>query len=209
MSSSRIQAYFRKTRISAHDSELPICPACAILYMAKKRFFTEKTRSSSCRSSAERSARLDPRLERLSVTGSSLSYASPPNGGAAGHSSLEKFVNKIPSEPTVSGEDLCEPDSVGLLSAVALASAMANNGCSSSAIRAAEAAGNRSSGGSRPPGEGSVRVEHRRARGRVVLSQLTACLGTVVGTWTVTSSCLTLSGDMDVSLASWVARLSR
>src|SRR3954471_9090180 len=75
VSSSRIQAYFRRTRISAHDSELPIWPAFALLYMAKKRFFTEKTRSSSRTCSAERSARLD-RVERLSVTGSSLSYAS-------------------------------------------------------------------------------------------------------------------------------------
>src|SRR4051812_26908563 len=76
VSSSRIQACFSRTRISAQESELPICPAFALLYMAKKRFFTEKARSSSRTCSAERSARLD-RVERLSVTGSSLSYASP------------------------------------------------------------------------------------------------------------------------------------
>ena len=52
MSSSLIQANFRKTRISAHESELPMCPALAFLYMARKRFLTEKTRSSSVTHSA-------------------------------------------------------------------------------------------------------------------------------------------------------------
>src|SRR3954449_13217585 len=112
VSSSRIQACFSRTRISAQESELPICPAFALLYMAKKRFFTEKARSSSRTCSSESSARLD-RVERLSVTGSSLSYASParrvPRETAApGNSSREKIYEQDRPAPTVSPEDLCE-----------------------------------------------------------------------------------------------------
>src|SRR5450755_55072 len=136
VSSSRIHAYFRKTRISAHDSELPMCPACAILYMAKKRFFTEKTRSSSCARS----------VVRLSVKSCSSSPGnrqnsiSSGNGGAGGNGrsavggrrssdeevgscelfgchrrGLKKKFEQSPPLPTSSGEDLCEADSSDFL----------------------------------------------------------------------------------------------
>jgi len=83
----------------------------------------------------------------------------------------------------------------GLLSAVALASAMANNGCSSSNVQNGATGGNNGSGGSTGTG-GTGGTSSLNCPG------VTPCGGSVVGTWSVSSSCLALSGDMDVSLAS-------
>jgi len=71
---------------------------------------------------------------------------------------------------------------IGLVSAVALALTMAANGCSSSSGGSSGS----SSGGSTGSGGSSC-------------SSVEACGGDVVGAWTVLSSCLTVSGDLDLS----------
>ena len=91
----------------------------------------------------------------------------------------------------------------GLLSAVALASAMANNGCSSSSIQGGATGGNTGSGGSTATGGGvGTGGSSSGTGGGASCPSGTACGGSVIGSWNVTSSCLALSGDMDVSLAS-------
>ena len=108
---------------------------------------------------------------------------------------------------------------IGLVSAVALAS-MATHGCSSSGGGAgnggAPASGGASSGGAPAsggagsggkPGSGGAASGGAPASGGAggttqpaSCPNGTSCGGDVVATWTVTSSCLTLSGDMDGQL---------
>jgi hypothetical protein len=73
---------------------------------------------------------------------------------------------------------------IGFASAVALASTMATYGCSASSGGGGGSGGGGSGGGS----GGSTQAKCPSG---------TSCGGDVVGTWNVTSSCLTLSGDMD------------
>jgi len=85
----------------------------------------------------------------------------------------------------------------GLVCLVVLAAAMADGGCSSSTGQSGGTGGTTGSGGATPTGAttGSGGSVPNCPGG-------TACGGSVVGTWNVTSSCLALSGDMDVMLAS-------
>src|SRR5580765_7364159 len=77
---------------------------------------------------------------------------------------------------------------LGLVGSVVFAAAMANVGCSSS--------GHTGGTGGSTSGTGGTAGAPPNCPGG------TACGGSVVGTWTVTSSCLALSGDMDVMFAS-------
>src|SRR3954454_3973290 len=78
---------------------------------------------------------------------------------------------------------------IGLVSAVTLAAAMAaNSGCSSGT--GATGSGGTTGGG----GAGGMPAPNCPGG--------TPCGGSVVGSWTVASSCLALSGDMDVVFAS-------
>src|SRR5215813_1411181 len=45
LSSLFIHPNFRNTSISVHESEQPMCPAFAALYIRRNRFFTENARS--------------------------------------------------------------------------------------------------------------------------------------------------------------------
>lgn len=75
---------------------------------------------------------------------------------------------------------------IGLLGVAALLSTMASAGCSSTSNGGTGgASGSGGTGGAAPTCDG-----------------ITPCAGSVVGSWTVTSSCLALSGDMDVTIAS-------
>jgi len=115
---------------------------------------------------------------------------------------------------------------------IALLSAMTSNGCGSSALNGeaagsggsakggagsgGSAKGGAGSGGSANGGAGSGGSANGGAGGggatarggagaggtQANCASGTACGGDLVGTWKVTSSCLTLSGDWDVSLAS-------
>src|SRR3954451_4246513 len=80
---------------------------------------------------------------------------------------------------------------VGLLGSVAVVSAMAIGGCTSS--QGGGTGGTPGSGGSTSTGG---------TGGTSSCPSGTPCGGAVVGTWEVTSSCLSLTGDMDVTLAS-------
>ncbi len=86
---------------------------------------------------------------------------------------------------------------IGLVGSMALAAAMANVGCSSSNGLPTGTGGTPGAGGSTAAGgtTGS-------GGGASSCTGLTPCGGSVVGTWTVASSCLSVSGDMDVTLAS-------
>src|SRR5450631_3817436 len=82
---------------------------------------------------------------------------------------------------------------IGLLGSVALASVMAIGGCGGSSTHGGTG-GSPGSGGSTAGGG---------TGGTSSCPGGTLCGGSLVGTWDVTSSCLSLSGDMDVSLASF------
>ena len=82
---------------------------------------------------------------------------------------------------------------VGLVGSVAVVSAMAIGGCGATSSQGGTG-GTPGSGGSTATGG---------TGGTSSCPSGTACGGSVVGTWDVTSSCLSLSGDMDVSLASF------
>ena len=91
----------------------------------------------------------------------------------------------------------------GLLSAAALAYAMANNGCGNSSVQGGATGGSMGAGGSTASGGGvGTGGSSSGTGGGTSCPDVTACGGSVIGTWNVTSSCLALSGDMDVSLAS-------
>src|SRR5512141_2722901 len=83
---------------------------------------------------------------------------------------------------------------LGFLSVLAVASLMASNGCSSSSGGGDAGSGGKSStGGS--GGSSSASSLPNCPNG-------STCGGDVVGTWDVTSSCLTFSGDMDTMAGS-------
>ena len=86
---------------------------------------------------------------------------------------------------------------VEVLSWATLVAVMANAGCGSSGARTAGTGGAPGSGGSSASGgtTGTGGAAQNCPGG-------TPCGGSVIGTWNVTSSCLTLSGSMDVTLAS-------
>jgi len=84
----------------------------------------------------------------------------------------------------------------GLVCLVILAAATADGGCSSSSGPPGGTGGTPGSGGS------TVTGGTTGAGGAPNCPGGTSCSGSVVGTWNVTSSCLALSGDMDVTLAS-------
>src|SRR5580692_12174797 len=91
----------------------------------------------------------------------------------------------------------------GLLGAVALASAMASSGCSSNNVQGGATGGNTGTGGSTDTGGGvGTGGGSSGTGGAASCPNGTACGGSLIGTWNVSSSCLALSGDMDVSLAS-------
>jgi hypothetical protein len=102
--------------------------------------------------------------------------------------------------------------SIGLVSAVVLAGAMAMNGCTGSPGGGAGGSsgsgggarnGGNSSGGSTGNG-GSPRSGGSAGTSQPVdaatCSSMEPCGGDVVGSWTVTSSCLTVTGALDLSL---------
>ncbi|HVZ88491.1 MAG TPA: arabinofuranosidase catalytic domain-containing protein [Polyangia bacterium] len=86
--------------------------------------------------------------------------------------------------------------SIGLVTSVALAAAMATGACNSGGGKASGTGGTPGSGGSTATGGTSG------AAGAPSCPGGTPCGGSLAGTWTVSSSCLALSGTMDVSLAS-------
>src|SRR6266540_973482 len=77
---------------------------------------------------------------------------------------------------------------IGLVSAVVLASTMAASGCSSSS------SGNGTGGSSGSSSGGST------GSGGSSCPSVEPCGGDVVGTWTVSSSCLTVTGELDLAL---------
>jgi non-reducing end alpha-L-arabinofuranosidase len=88
----------------------------------------------------------------------------------------------------------------GLLSVFVLTALTAGTGCSSSSGTGGTAGAAPASGGSSNVGGGGA-----SSTGGAPFSgcsALSPCGGSVLGAWTVTSSCLKLTGDMDVSLAS-------
>jgi non-reducing end alpha-L-arabinofuranosidase len=91
---------------------------------------------------------------------------------------------------------------IGIFGAGLLASTMATNGCSSGGTPANNTSsngGSNANGGS-PSNGGSG--GNSQSTSAVACSNVAPCGGSVVGTWTATSSCLTLSGSMDVTLTS-------
>src|SRR5690606_39240896 len=72
----------RRTRSSAHESELPMWPAWAFWYIARKRRFTEKARSSSL----VHSAVVSRGMRRVLRAGSS--FADTPERGNGGRDGL-------------------------------------------------------------------------------------------------------------------------
>ena len=96
---------------------------------------------------------------------------------------------------------------IGLVaSSVAFAALVASSGCAPSVNQAPGSGGKQGSGGSVGSGGsgsgGSMGSGSGGTQGPPMCDSATPCVGSVTGTWTVTSSCLTLSGDMDVTLAS-------
>ncbi len=85
---------------------------------------------------------------------------------------------------------------VRLVTSVALAAAMAGGGCGGSAQTGTGTGGSPGSGGSGTTG-GST-----GGGGASSCPGGSTCGGSVVGSWTVMSSCLTVSGNLDVSLSS-------
>ena len=86
---------------------------------------------------------------------------------------------------------------IGLVGSAALVTVMAIAGCGGSGTQTAGTGGSTGSGGSTATGgAGGTSTPPPNCPG------VTPCGGSVVGTWNATSSCLALSGDMDVSLAS-------
>src|SRR4029077_8462017 len=74
---------------------------------------------------------------------------------------------------------------IGLVSALVVASTMTTHGCSSSTGGGGAAGSAGSSGGGGAGGS---------------CSNVTSCGGNLVGTWAVTSSCLKVTGSLDLSL---------
>jgi len=96
---------------------------------------------------------------------------------------------------------------IGLVaSSVAFAALVASSGCAPSVNQAPGSGGKQGSGGSMGSGGSgsgaSMGSGSGGTQGPPMCDSATPCVGSVTGTWTVTSSCLTLSGDMDVTLAS-------
>jgi non-reducing end alpha-L-arabinofuranosidase len=93
---------------------------------------------------------------------------------------------------------------IGFVGAVVLASTIAANGCTSVSSNAGTPAGNggsatgSSTGNGGSPGNGG---NNQTTSPGGNCSGMTPCGGNIVGTWNVTSSCLRLAGNMDVSLA--------
>ena len=97
---------------------------------------------------------------------------------------------------------------LGLVGAWTLAATVAGTGCDY------DDGGQGSSGGSARGGSSGTGARLARTRrggvvrapggsgGSLNCTNVAACGGSVVGTWNVASSCLKLSGDMDVSLSS-------
>jgi len=83
---------------------------------------------------------------------------------------------------------------IGLIGALMLVSAMATSGCSSSSST--------SGGGGATANGGSSTVGGNTGTSTVSCTSVSPCGGNVVGTWNVTSSCLKVSGDLDITLAS-------
>ena len=164
---------------------------------------------------ADRSARSGPSAAAAprSWTAVSLprpeSYHSRPrnrDGAAArGHAiKLEKIINKAPSDPTVPAHRGLDANqtTVGLLSC-----GDPRRGDGQQRLRQLRRPTAGTGGEHRlwrfdSHRGGAGPAEAQRDWRRSVLSRGDACGGRVIGTWNVTSSCLTLSGDMDVTLAS-------
>jgi len=91
-----------------------------------------------------------------------------------------------------------------LLCVFVLAALTAGTGCGGSSSGTGGTAGTPASGGGSNVGGGSSGGKNGGggAGAASSCSALSPCGGSVVGSWNVTSSCLKLSGDMDVSLAS-------
>ena len=100
----------------------------------------------------------------------------------------------------------------GLICALAIASAMATYGCGGSggggnggSTSGGAGSGGTRTGGNTSGGAGSGGATSSGGSAGTTTQPAncpngTSCSGSVVGTWDVTSSCLTLSGDMDVSI---------
>ena len=87
----------------------------------------------------------------------------------------------------------------GLLRSAALLSAVASSGCGKPSSPDGGTGGMTGSGGTAgTPGSGGT----GGSSATQTCPGVTPCGGSVVGTWSVASSCLTLAGDMDVALAS-------
>jgi non-reducing end alpha-L-arabinofuranosidase len=92
---------------------------------------------------------------------------------------------------------------LGLLGVFMLAATAAGTGCSiTSDPDPTGAAGAASGGSSSAAGNSAGGATNGAGAPAASCSSVTPCGGNVVGSWKVTSSCLKLSGDMDVSLAS-------
>src|SRR5262252_6120456 len=81
---------------------------------------------------------------------------------------------------------------VGLVSAVVLASVITVDGC-----------GGNAGGGKGGSGGAAGTAGGTSGTGGQTCTSVTACSGDIVGTWTAMSSCLTVSGSLDVTPASF------
>ena len=98
---------------------------------------------------------------------------------------------------------------LGLVGALTLAATAAGTGCDYDEDAQGSGGGSARGGSSRAraaraarPARTGAPAAARRSGGSLNCTNVAPCGGSVVGTWNVTSSCLKLSGDMDMSLAS-------
>jgi hypothetical protein len=91
---------------------------------------------------------------------------------------------------------------IGLLGTLALAAAVVSAGCGGGTTPSGSGSGGGGPGGSTGTGGSTSTGGSGGSGGPSNCSNVTACGGDVVGTWNVTSSCLKLTGDMDLSTTS-------
>src|SRR5688572_25350661 len=92
---------------------------------------------------------------------------------------------------------------IGLAGTLALAGAVVSAGCGGGTTPGGSGAGGGGpTGGSTGTGGSTSTGGSGGSGGPSNCSNVTACGGDVVGTWNVASSCLKLSGDMDISTTS-------
>src|SRR6185503_2122026 len=91
---------------------------------------------------------------------------------------------------------------LGILGVLVIGTLAAGAACSNGADPKGGAGASNAGGSSTPGGGGTSVVPGTGGAGPASCSSVNGCGGSVVGAWTVSSSCLKLSGEMDVSILS-------